>query len=68
MTRTLKCQHCRGVIRLYEPMIEVTDGQVRKTSRAAVRDTGGPVGECHHDECFTQLAGSPGWPVVDHGR
>ena len=48
MSRTLKCQHCRGVIRLYEPMIEVKDGQVHKTSRAAVRGTRGrSVPEAH---------------------
>jgi hypothetical protein len=67
MTGTLKCQYCQGVIGVYEPMIELTDDRVRETSRAALRDTGGPVGECYHDECFTQVAGSLGWPVVDRG-
>jgi hypothetical protein len=65
MTSTLRCQQCEGVIGRYEPMIELTAGQVRKTSIAAARDTDGPVGECYHDECFTQVARSRGWPAAD---
>lgn len=54
MNRTLRCQHCDDVIGAYEPMIVVTNGEARHTSRAAEKDTAAPVGECYHHACYLQ--------------
>ena len=57
MNRTLRCHHCEDVIGVYEPMIVLTDGQARNTSRAAEKDTAPPVGECYHHACYRQAHG-----------
>lgn len=57
MDRTLRCHHCEDVIGVYEPMIVLTDGQARNTSRAAVKDIEDLVGECYHHACYTQAHG-----------
>jgi hypothetical protein len=57
MDRTLRCHQCGDVIGVYEPMIVLTDGQARNTSRAAKKDTARPVGECYHHACYTQVHG-----------
>jgi hypothetical protein len=57
MNRTLRCHHCEDVIGVYEPMIVLTDGQARNTSRAAEQDNGPLVGECYHHACNTQAHG-----------
>jgi hypothetical protein len=57
MDRTLRCQHCRLVIGLYEPMIVLADGEARRTSRAAEHDRGELVGECYHHACYAQAYG-----------
>jgi hypothetical protein len=57
MSRTLRCHRCDDVIGVYEPMIVLTDGRARNTSRAAEQDDREPVGECYHDACYTQVHG-----------
>jgi hypothetical protein len=57
MDRPLRCHHCDDVIGAYEPMIVLTDGQARDTSRAAEQDAGGAVGECYHHACYRQAYG-----------
>ena len=57
MDRTLRCQHCQHVIGSYEPMIVLTDGEARSTSRAAEHDRGEPVGESYHRTCYAQAFG-----------
>ncbi len=57
MGRTLRCQHCQLVIGVYEPMIVLTDGEARSTSRAAERDSGDPLDECYHRSCYAQAYG-----------
>lgn len=57
MNRTLRCHHCDDVIGVYEPMVVLTDGQARNTSRAAEQDDREPVGECYHQACYTQVGG-----------
>jgi hypothetical protein len=57
MGRTLRCQHCGDVIGVYEPVVVLSDGQTRDTSRAAEPDHGEPVGECYHRACYSQAHG-----------
>jgi hypothetical protein len=57
MNRILRCQHCDDVIGVYEPMIVLSDGQPRNTSRAAEQDDGPPVGACYHHACYTPMHG-----------
>ena len=57
MDSRLRCHHCEDVIGVYEPMIVLTDGQARNTSRAAEPDERGFRGECYHRACFTQVHG-----------
>jgi hypothetical protein len=57
MNSPLRCPPCGDVIGVYEPMIVLTDGQARITSRAAEPDDWEPVGECYHDACYTQTLG-----------
>jgi hypothetical protein len=48
---TTRCRHCGDVIGVYEPMIVITDGRARSTSRAAEIEAGGPLEQCYHDAC-----------------
>jgi len=57
MINTLRCRHCEDVIGVYEPMIVLSDGQARNTSRAAEPDERGLGGECYHHACYTQAHG-----------
>ena len=57
MNGTVRCHHCEDVIGVYEPMIALTDGQARNTSRAAEQDDREPAGECYHSACFTRVHG-----------
>ncbi len=57
MDRTMRCHHCGDVIGVYEPMIVLTDGRARGTSRAAEQDDAVPFGECYHHACYTQAHG-----------
>jgi hypothetical protein len=68
MTRTVRCQHCEGVIRVSEPMIVLADGQWPRTSTAGVRDAGGSEGECYHPACYSVVARSAGWSVSSRQR
>ncbi|HEY7932509.1 MAG TPA: hypothetical protein VID48_01680 [Solirubrobacteraceae bacterium] len=54
MNRTLRCQYCKDVIGVYEPMIVRADGEARKTSRATEPDNTGPIGQCYHDACYVR--------------
>jgi hypothetical protein len=57
MKRTPRCRHCEDVIGVYEPMIVLTDGRARHTSRALERDVGEHPGECYHHDCYVQAHG-----------
>lgn len=57
MRRTPRCRHCEEVIGVYEPLVVLADGRVRRTSRAAERDVGELVGEFYHDACYAQTHG-----------
>jgi hypothetical protein len=58
MNGPLRCQQCNDVIGMYEPMIVLSGGQARKTSRATERNSATevvgefPVGECYHRACY----------------
>ncbi|MGA2319166.1 MAG: hypothetical protein ABSG95_00290 [Solirubrobacteraceae bacterium] len=54
MNGALRCQHCDDVIGVYEPMIVLTAGGPRSTSRAAEPRIEGLLAECYHDasECY----------------
>jgi hypothetical protein len=56
MDRRWRCQ-CGDVIGVYEPMIVLTDGQARITSRAAEQDDRGLIGECYHHTCYAEAHG-----------
>lgn len=62
MKRTLRCRDCDDVIGVYEPMVVVTDGEARNTSRAAEEHPGG-LDECYHHACYLQGHGED--PVGD---
>ena len=51
----LKCSHCRQMIGVYEPLIMLSDGHPRESSRAAEPDAPGHLGPCYHRNCFEQL-------------
>jgi hypothetical protein len=57
MTEPLRCRACGDVIGVYEPMIVLTDGQARNTSRAAEKSTARPLGECYHHACYREAHG-----------
>jgi len=54
MDKTLRCKHCEDVIGAYEPMVVLSEGRARRTSRSVERAAGGPLGECYHDACYAQ--------------
>jgi hypothetical protein len=54
MCDRLLCEVCGDVIGAYEPMIVLAEAHARRTSRAAERAAGGPVGSCFHDSCFAR--------------
>jgi len=46
------CASCGGVIGVYEPLVQVADGFVHKTSRAAEPDIARTAaGDCYHLAC-----------------
>jgi len=57
MINTLRCHHCEDVIGVYEPMIVLTDGQARNTSRAVEQDGRGLIGKCYHHACYAEAHG-----------
>jgi hypothetical protein len=50
--RIPRCRRCGDVIGAYEPMVLVTDGRARITSRAAVGDRPAHESECFHERCY----------------
>jgi len=65
MMTMVRCQYCEGVIKVSEPLVLLTDGQVPRTVIAGARDTG-PAGECYHLPCYSVVARSAGWSVSRH--
>jgi hypothetical protein len=55
MDEKLRCAHCSDVIGAYEPLVVLLDGMARDTSKIAETDDGGPLGECYHRACYTQV-------------
>ena len=49
----LCCRRCGEVIGVYEPLIAVSAGQSRETSRAAENGNGPSIlAECYHADCY----------------
>lgn len=48
----LRCARCGDVIGVYEPLVVVTDGVVRRTSRAAEPQIAAKVGDFYHEGCY----------------
>ncbi|HTZ85884.1 MAG TPA: hypothetical protein VMB05_04375 [Solirubrobacteraceae bacterium] len=65
MQGELRCEHCRDVIGVYEPVVTMIDGEPLRTSRAVALGhlRGAP---CFHEECF-QRAEGPGGPPKSNG-
>jgi len=53
----MRCRHCGDVIGVYEPLVTVTDGHPRETSR--VLELGNAEhrtdGACYHRSCYERL-------------
>jgi hypothetical protein len=54
----LICDHCADVIGVYEPVVVVSDCEVRNTSRAAEPALGLEHGELYHRACYLERFGS----------
>lgn len=50
--RQLRCAHCDDVIGVYEPLIHVIRGVVRRTSRAAEPGIRTKAGAFYHRDCY----------------
>jgi hypothetical protein len=60
MFDTWRCEHCAGVIGVYEPMVFVLDGEGHETSRAAIKDN--HVSErarLYHRACYELCSAAP---------
>jgi hypothetical protein len=57
MNSTIRCRNCEDVIGVYEPMIVVSDGRVRDTSRATEPNVRGDASECYHRACYVHVHG-----------
>ncbi len=55
MSEPLRCQHCKDVIGVYEPMIVVDHGRPRETSIAADGEARSTNGACYHRCCFARV-------------
>jgi hypothetical protein len=62
----LTCDHCAGVIGVYEAIVAVLDGQARETSRALEPAIGSGDGQLYHRACHHDRAGKT--PVRDPGQ
>lgn len=51
------CDHCSGIIGVYEPVIVVTDGDARETSRAAEPRIAAEAHERYHRSCYLERVG-----------
>ena len=59
LTPPPRCDRCRDVIGVYEPLVHVFEGQARETSRAAEHPHWSPDGACYHTHCYAaDLAGA----------
>jgi hypothetical protein len=56
----LRCDACGEVIGVYEPMVVVSEGEARETSRTAEAAIGSQPGQHYHRACFLESAGVPG--------
>jgi hypothetical protein len=55
-----RCCRCGDVIGVYEPMILLSEGRPRSTSRLAEQHLHGPLNECYHDACYSHGQDEPG--------
>ena len=53
------CDHCHGVIGVYEPLVALLDGQVIETSRAARADAAALGEGCYHRACYVHRHRGP---------
>ncbi len=60
MGKNMRCERCGDVIGVYEPLVQVSDGQARLTSAAAEPQIGDEPGERFHRACFTEPPASGG--------
>jgi hypothetical protein len=58
MAPRITCDHCAEVIGVYEPVVLVTDGKARETSRAAEPAVGAERGERYHLACYVERSAS----------
>lgn len=56
-TFKFRCQHCGGVIGVYEPLVALFDGRARTTSRLAEPEIGATASEHYHRACYAQISG-----------
>jgi hypothetical protein len=53
------CVHCGDAIGAYEPIVQVGDGDARRTSRTQETRSGRPAGEYFHHACYVSVHGEP---------
>jgi hypothetical protein len=58
----LICDHCGGVIGVYDPLVAVIDSEGRESSRAAEPTLGSQSGERYHRACYLERFGPEGKP------
>lgn len=51
------CVHCGDVIGAYEPMVTISDGYARHTSRTSEKHGDRPIGACYHSCCYQSVHG-----------
>lgn len=56
----LRCDACGEVIGVYEPMVVMSEGEARETSRTAEAAIGSLPGQHYHRACFLEWPNSPG--------
>ena len=54
----LTCERCTGVIGVYEPLVVVTDGEARETSRAAEPTPPLEPAEHYRRACYLEPLGA----------
>lgn len=54
MIQKLMCDHCGGVIGVYEPVVVIVDGEARTTSRAAEEAVVARPGPRYHVDCYLE--------------
>lgn len=63
VSHLLLCHHCGEVIGVYEPLVRVSGGHVRESSRALEPGASARDGERYHSACYERLGG--GQPLAD---